>query len=172
MLKIDAEFLRLVDIPVDKLFNAVGVYVIWSGRAWVKPTYIGEGLIMRRLSDHMKNSDKCAKPISGLLAIIGDNSKKEYKFKAKILEQILLQISNEIDRFPNQNQQCGLKFLEKIIKRYGFIKVSVSGYDPLLDPYKAKMLKKKLIKVHYGKEYGNEICILHQYLKRSKKNIF
>jgi len=49
---IKAEFRRLDEHSLPSLIGAVGVYVMWDGQARARPTYFGEGTILKRLAEH------------------------------------------------------------------------------------------------------------------------
>ena len=49
MITLTAEFVRFADLHLRSLFGMVGVYVLWDSRAIARPTYIGEGNVLKRL---------------------------------------------------------------------------------------------------------------------------
>jgi len=83
---IKASFQRIVETILPDLIEAVGVYVIWDGQARARPTYIGEGTILKRLADH---SSRFAKPFDGYIAILGDTSSGTAKHEAEIVEAVV-----------------------------------------------------------------------------------
>jgi len=139
---INAKFRRLQDITLNDVYGAIGVYVLWSGNAMVRPTYIGEGSILKRFADH---SESFYWPITGVVAIM--DSKKP-KRDAEIIEALLLHIAYEIDRFPTKNKKSGKwKRINKIFRRHGVLRINITGYDPLLLPTRVPLKKKKLIEL-------------------------
>jgi hypothetical protein len=64
---IDACFRRLSEISIPDLLGEIGVYVLWSGRAKARPSYIGEGNVLSRLVNH---HDRFSKPFDGFAAVL------------------------------------------------------------------------------------------------------
>src|SRR5215510_16115796 len=83
-----AEFFRLDEVPLSSLIGAVGVYVIWDGKAQSRPTYVGEGTILERVGQH---ASRFTRPFDGYLAVLGDWSANRPKREAEILEACCLQ---------------------------------------------------------------------------------
>ena len=54
---IRVNFESLREVHLGNLFGACGVYVLWDSQAQARPTYIGEGNILKRLSDHWMRHD-------------------------------------------------------------------------------------------------------------------
>lgn len=70
-----AEFQRFRDVNLVELIGATGVYVIWDARAKARPTYIGEGNILKRITDHVKRHNRrFAHHWNGYVAIIAGTS--------------------------------------------------------------------------------------------------
>ena len=51
MYTIYANFQRSRDVDLTETIGATGVYVFWDARANARPTYIGEGNILKRFTD-------------------------------------------------------------------------------------------------------------------------
>ena len=51
---IRATFERMTEVTIDRLFGATGVYVLWAPRARARPSYLGEGYLLRRLSEQVR----------------------------------------------------------------------------------------------------------------------
>src|SRR5438132_6724667 len=101
---IKASFQRIVETILPDLIEAVGVYVIWDGQARARPTYLGEGTILKRLAEH---STRFALPFDGYIAILGDLSSRTAKRESEIVEALLLSVAYETDRLPFHNQAPG-----------------------------------------------------------------
>lgn len=57
-----------------------GIYVLWDAQAKARPTYVGEGNILKRLADHARRDDRrFAKPLDGYIAVISGSSDGVHK---------------------------------------------------------------------------------------------
>ncbi len=131
-----ADFLRLDEVPLSALIATVGVYVIWDGKARARPTYIGEGTILQRVAQH---ASRFTRPFDGYLALLGDWSGNRPKRDAEILEAVLLAVAEETDRLPTQNRSPGkMRAIHRVFRSHGTLRISVTGYDPLLIPGQAR----------------------------------
>jgi len=131
-----AEFFRLDEVPLSSVIGAVGVYVIWDGKAQSRPTYIGEGTILERVGQH---ASRFTRPFDGYLAMLGDWSTKQPKREAEILEAVLLAVASDTDRLPTQNRAPGkMREINRIFRSHGTLRIGVTGYDPLLIPGQAR----------------------------------
>lgn len=140
---IKAHFMRMSQVLVNELPKTVGAYVIWSGKAVARPTYIGEGVILSRLAEHAK---KFALPWEGVVAILGDGSRKQHKTDAEVVEALLLFCAEEVDRYPTRNTAVGKRAkAERVFKKHGVLRIRVTGQDPLLEPERPPMKGKKVI---------------------------
>ncbi len=161
MRTIRCEFIRLDDIRITKLLDAVGVYVIWDGQAQARPTYIGEGDIWSRLSEHR---DRFVRPFSGYAALLGERTTST-KRDSQIVEAALLEVAGQTDRFPPQNAKGGNgQGISRLFDHHGVLKITISGWDPFAPPEKGrKMQPGKLIE--YRLE-GDDITIYHEWRVR------
>jgi hypothetical protein len=76
-----AEFQRFRDINLVELIGAAGVYVIWDAHSKARPTYIGEGNILKRFTDHVKRDNRrFAHPWNGYVAIIAGSTRDVHKY--------------------------------------------------------------------------------------------
>jgi hypothetical protein len=163
MRSIKATFERLDEITLERAYGSVGVYVLWSGKSQLKPTYIGEGVILKRFAAHV---DNLPWPIDGILAILGDNTSTN-KTDAEILEAVLLDIAADIDRSPTKNQHPGKTGrVDDVFKRHGVMKIHITGYAPLLHPKNRPMLEKKIVELRQDM-YG-EVELIHPWKRRPK----
>jgi hypothetical protein len=139
MLSINAYFQRLNEISVADLFETIGTYVLWDSQAKVRPSYIGEGDLLSRLSSHYM---KFAKPLNGYVAVLGDWSRKYYKTDGEVVEAVLLVISKRIGCYPLHNRQRGsTTAIDKAFRYDRVVKVRVGGFDPFNAPLNAKPLR-------------------------------
>jgi len=99
---INAEFQRFRDINLVELIGASGVYVIWDARSKARPTYIGEGNILKRLVEH---AERFALPLDGYVAPLDGLTWQRDKADAEIIEVRLNEIDQEervmlVERVP------------------------------------------------------------------------
>jgi len=97
MLKIQAHFARITDVSLADIYDVIGVYVLWSGRAKAVPSYIGEGDVLTRFSSHMKRP-WAARPIDGVVAFLDAPTVHRLKTYSELLEAALLWVSGSVDR--------------------------------------------------------------------------
>jgi hypothetical protein len=131
---IDACFRRLSEISIPDLLGEIGVYVLWSGRAKARPSYIGEGNVLSRLVNH---HDRFSKPFDGFAAVLSraDVPWQRAKSNATIVETLLLHVAHDTDRAPAENLAPGsFRALDELFERHGTARVNVSGLDPLRAP--------------------------------------
>jgi len=148
---IEADFRRFSDIAVPNLFGAIGVYVLWRGRAIARPSYIGEGNILSRLVTHHGNLPNT---FDGFAAVLShpDISSQKSKANAEILEAILLWVSHDTDRAPSTNKAPGkLMAVDSIFRNHGTVRIKVSGMDPLRPPEESPLIRgTKVITLRYA----------------------
>jgi hypothetical protein len=138
MLEIQAHFQRLTDTTLSEVYDAIGVYVLWSGRATLRPSYIGEGNVLKRFVDHMGKS-WATRPLRGVMALMQEGTAKERKWKVETVESLLLYIAADVACFPSKNLSGGkVSGLEKLLRRQkgdvDALRVTISGQDPLMPP--------------------------------------
>ncbi|MFQ5779877.1 MAG: hypothetical protein ACE5HN_03710 [Nitrospiria bacterium] len=143
----------MTEVPFTELVRALGVYVIWDGRAKARPTYIGEGNILKRIA--VEHSKRFALPFDGYVSILGDEGYRAAKREAELIEALLLHASAHTDRYPSCNVAPGkLVTLERLFRQHGTVRVRVTGCDPLGIPWSSgKLPKAKVMQVedHHGK---------------------
>ena len=138
---IDADFHRFSDIFVPNLFGAIGVYVLWRGRAIARPSYIGEGNILSRLVKHHQNLSNTFDGFAAALSHPGITSRNA-KADAEIVEGMLLWVSGDTDRAPTENKAPGKYVaLDKLFRRHGTVRIKVSGMDPLRPPEERPIIR-------------------------------
>lgn len=163
MLTIKLRFIRLSEVSLADVYDEIGVYVLWSGKAKAVPSYIGEGNVLQRFNDHTKKS-WAARPIDGVIALI--NTKTRQKTYAELAETALLQVAKGINRAPkhNRNQGKPTAAMNKILKHQNHnvrtIRLVFSGRDPLRAPSTPPMKAKKWIVLRLFAE-GWEITECH-----------
>ena len=149
MYTIYAEFQRFRDVNLVELIGATGVYVIWDARAKARPTYIGEGNVLKRFTDHVKRDNRrFAHPWNGYVAIIAGSTRDVHKYESTVVERLMLDVAKETDRQPQVNVHPG--HVSRVLRfcRDEMLRIAVSGYDPLIPPSESKPLRKlKEIKV-------------------------
>src|SRR2546428_3850191 len=103
---VNLEFFSLETEPVAKLFGETGVYVLWSPYACDRPTYIGEGVILKRLSRHV---DWLTRGVTGLGAVtsLEGTNFRQAKIDAEIGEAVLLRIADDIGGYPTKTEIIG-----------------------------------------------------------------
>ena len=166
LITIHHEFRRLSDFGIDELLHAYGVYVLWGGKSKARPTYIGEGDIWPRLSQHR---NKFPRPIDGYATIVGNQKHVETKLETQIVEAVLLAIGKSKDRLPTQNQRQGnLQNLAPVIEEYGMLKIYIGGHDPFQEPGTARALSaKRVVSIFPNKE--GDIVMDHPWRLRKTR---
>jgi len=149
MYKIEVEFLKLHEISVSDFLRAVGVYVIWDAKAKARPTYIGEGNILKRFTDHVeRNGRTFAHPWDGYVAAIVGSTKSVHKEESKAVERLLLEVASAIDCRPKANIHPGHSSSVLHFCNCEQLRVAIYGYDPFLPPRTSKFLPRpKVINV-------------------------
>jgi len=141
--------------------------VIWDARAIARPTYIGEGNILKRFADHASRQEKkFARPVDGYLAILGERSVGYHKSHGCVVEYLLLRVAAETDRVPSINRHPGKATLVRFLcDREPTLRVAITGFDPFANPSRARMLpSRKEIKVWLGRE--EELQVEHDWNRR------
>ena len=141
MYTIYADFQRFRDINLADLIGATGVYVIWDARARARPTYIGEGNVLKRFTDHVKRDNRrFAHPWNGYVAIIAGRTRGVHKTESTVVERLLIDIAKATDRQPKVNVHPGHVNRVLAFCRDEMLRVAVSGYDPLIPPVESRPL--------------------------------
>lgn len=132
---INAKFRNLYDVSFGECLKEIGVYVLWSGHAQRRPTYLGEGHIVDRVATHMKSSDKpfsSSSTLDGCVAIMDDGSEQKRKGDAEIIECTLLRAAEYLDLVPTHNSASGKRAsLHRRGSRHETIRVNITGIHPL-----------------------------------------
>ena len=133
---VDVEFARLSDISVAFLLGRIGAYVLWDSRAKARPSYVGEGNILKRLVEHI---ERFALPLDGYVGPLNEPTWQRAKAHAEIVEALLLEVAYRTDRRPSVNVAPGkLRRLDAIFRSHGTLRVNVRGFDPLIPPRVAR----------------------------------
>jgi len=153
LLIINPTFERLSNVSVTRLLGCMGTYVIWDSQAKARPTYIGEGNVLKRLVLH---EGRFARPLDGYVALSEAETWQRAKSYAEILEAFLLKIAEATDRSPSVNRVAGkLRGLESIFRSHGTVRVNVRGFDPFQPPWAARRLAlAKIITVRDRSDVG------------------
>lgn len=131
---INVEFFSLETEPVAQLFGETGVYVLWSPFAHDRPTYIGEGILLKRLARHV---DWLTRGVTGLAAVTSLEVIRSRRAKkdAEIVEAVLLWIANAIGRYPTKNEAPGKgRRVDAVFLKDATLRINVRGYHPLRYP--------------------------------------
>jgi hypothetical protein len=153
---INAHFESLDVMPVTALFGAIGVYVLWSARAEVRASYMGEGVLIERFARHI---ERFGKTTSGYAAIMSDErSDSHRKSDAAILETILLHIGGLIDQRPVHNDADGRTngLVDHYNAGHKVVRINVTGYHPLR--WGTKLQVRTPLNVDLSK-HGDEVVI-------------
>lgn len=139
MLRIDCNFEKFNSVSLIDIIHKFAVYIIWDGKSKKRATYIGfSENVATRLYDHANSWLEF--PIDGYVAFFDE------KEEALLLEALLIDIGTEIDRLQDYNRQPGrLKLIEIFFKKYGKVKIYVSGFDPFTAPKASKEIQKQII---------------------------
>ncbi|MCL4750466.1 MAG: hypothetical protein KJ015_09910 [Myxococcales bacterium] len=135
---IRAHFEQLESVSIVDAYDEIGVYVLWSGKAAVRPSYIGEGNVLKRFVDHLAKG-WAARPLAGMMTLIPDGTAREAKWRALAIERVLLHIAGQVDRFPANNKNVGvMSGITKLVQRADHsvktVRFVFTGQDPLLAP--------------------------------------
>lgn len=134
MLTIDIMFEPLEEMPVAALFGAVGLYTVWASGATHRPTYLGEGIILDRISRHVK---RWRSDMLGAAAILTDESidRRGAKPRGTIAEAFLLELGELLDRKPLQNDAPGhTQRLYDAVEIHNVVRLNVRGLNPFMHP--------------------------------------
>ncbi len=135
---INAHFEKFTTAPVYSLLGSIGVYILWDRQAKARPTYIGEGNILKRLVEH---TNRFAAPLHGYVAVLDTDPWQRAKADAEIVEALLLAVANNTDRAPSTNVAPGkLRRIEDIFAAHGILRVNVRGFDPFSHPATSRPL--------------------------------
>lgn len=157
---INLEFVPFGKAAFSGLFRAIGVYVIWDAKNKIRPSYIGEGNILKRFAN--EHTDRFHRPINGYAAVLGEIDEKGVKSDAQICETLLLHVADATNRYPTCNVAEGfLKPIEEVFKRHGVLKVNIDGYNPFSNPKSARLLSHK--KVIDLRKQGAELGLTHDW---------
>ncbi len=174
MYTIQTDFQRFRDVDLTELIGATGVYVIWDAHAKARPTYIGEGNILKRFTDHVKRDNhRFAHPWNGYVAIIAGSTQDVHKTESTVVEHLILGVAKDTDRAPQVNVHPG--HASRVLRLCGdeTLRIAVSGYDPLMNPTESKVLRRaKEIKVWASDDRLNHYEFDHEWrLRRLRQPI-
>lgn len=135
MYTIRAKFEPFRDISLSELLGAVGVYIIWDAHAKARPTYVGEGNVLKRFTDHVERDGRAfARPWNGYIALIKGSTRNVHKEESRALERLLLDVARETDREPTVNAHPGSASCVLRFCRDEVLRVAVTGCDPFTNP--------------------------------------
>ena len=120
---IDANFRDIDETTVGELFGAIGTYVLWAPQASRRPSYIGEGQILRRFADeHIARFGAGAR---GRVTVMSEGSETRRKIDGEIVEAALFLLGEELELEPTHNRAPG-KW-----KGHNQVRINCSGVHPL-----------------------------------------
>jgi len=134
VLTLDTTFEPLHEIPVADLFGAVGVYTIWARGATHRPTYMGEGIILDRISKHVK---RWRTDMLGTAAILSDAGPHRDLAKpgGLLAEAFFLELGELLGRKPLQNDAPGhVQLLRTAVEIHNIVRINVRGLHPFMHP--------------------------------------
>lgn len=138
MYNIHLNFYSLSDWSVQELLGQRGVYVLWSSRAKERPSYIGEGYVLKRIADnHVRNFRA---NLEGVVATTGVYDPAAGKYEAEIAECVLLEVANHLDYAPTHNARAGhSRKLREFVEEHRTVRLAVRG----LHPFTGRAIKDK-----------------------------
>jgi hypothetical protein len=126
---IHAEFVPTASTPVDCLLGETGTYVLWSSRAYRRPSYIGEGNVLARMVKHVETYGS---KLTGVVAVLG-GTEKQRKAHGELLEATLFELAEQLQIPPTHNKAPGkmIRLFEKYVRGHNVVRFRLSGYHPL-----------------------------------------
>lgn len=135
MYVIDADFHDIFELSLGTSLAEIGVYVLWSDAAELRPSYVGEGRVVERIAAHLKDVDKpfiSSRALAGRVALFQDGNLKQRKRDAEILECTLLHVADRLGIKPRHNRAPGkLGAIYGRGKGHEVLRVNVRGSHPL-----------------------------------------
>ncbi|TAL36623.1 MAG: hypothetical protein EPN93_07305 [Spirochaetes bacterium] len=142
-------FEKFEDYDFRDILYGLGVYVIWDSKSKAKPTYIGEGDIWNRFTQHR---NRFAEPIDGYIALL-EGTTNVVKKQSQIIEAALLEVAKTIDLFPNHNKKNGnWNHIDKVFDKHGVLKIYFEGMNPFKNPasHNTPMKNRKEVRITYN----------------------
>ena len=128
---VNIDFVPFDEMSFGQVLKGVGVYVIWKRQAQGKPSYIGKGDILDRLSKH---DDRFAS-VDGYVGLLGTKDRKADDQDSCIVEALLLGVASQTDRWPTHNVKDGhWRTVDRAHRLHGLVRVGVCGCDPFGPP--------------------------------------
>lgn len=146
---IKAEFVSFSDATIHYLHKAIGVYVIWSSLDARHPKYIGRGKLLQRLADSEK---RCPSVWEGTVCVLGYGFDSAAEKEACILENTLLMIADQTNRFPRDNSAIEYKRAIKTILAHNQVRINFTGRNPLYPPNRSEMATRQQVTLFYDDE--------------------
>ena len=155
MYSITTDFYRFSEVNLADMIGATGVYVIWDARAIARPTYIGEGNILKRFTDHTRrDARRFPLPWDGYVALISGSTHAVHKSESLAVERLLLDVARDTERLPVANKNPGSAAAVLSFCKDELLRVAVRGFDPLMPPNQNRSLTRvKEIKAWVDDEY-------------------
>ncbi len=136
MYVIDAEFIDIWEVSLATCLSEIGVYSLWSdGAAHSRPSYIGQGNVVERISAHMRDDEKPfwnQSSIAGSIALLTGGPNTQRKADALVLELTLLEAAERLGVPPRHNRASGNRAaLYRRGESHQTIRINVRGRHPL-----------------------------------------
>lgn len=166
-----ADFQRFREVDLSELIGAVGVYVIWDAHAKARPTYIGEGNILKRFTDHAaRDGRRFSHPWNGYVSIISGSTYGVHKDEASTVERLLLDVARDTDRMPI-NTHPGSASAVRFLCRRETLRVVISRYDPLTPPAEGRPLS-RIKEIKAWNDGHDDYCFDHNWRFRRRRAAF
>src|SRR3989344_8588525 len=148
MKPIKAEFINFDEATIQYLHKAIGVYVIWSSSNARHPKYIGRGKLLQRLADSEK---RCPSTWEGTVCVLGYGADSAAEKEACIVENALLMIADQTNRFPKDNSHSAIECKSAIrtILTHNQVRINFAGRNPLYPPNRPKMSSRQSATLFY-----------------------
>jgi hypothetical protein len=158
---IQAEFVPTKLAPVDYLLGETGTYVLWSSRAYRRPSYIGEGNVLARMVKHVETFGA---KLTGVVAVLAEGSDKQRKAHGELLEATLFEVAEALEIPPTHNKAPGkmIRLFEKFGLGHNVIRFRLSGYHPLR--FDTRMPGRATVEWRFeGPEHSPELILRHPW---------
>ena len=169
MHSIHVRFESIDEVSIGQIFGAYGVYVLWRPSARVGPSYIGEGVLFKRLAEHVRWATPNAR---GVVAVLGIPSsaaeRRALKRDGEIVEAILIDVARTTRRGATRNEQAGKDTgLRKLFRRHGIVRIHIDGRHPFRRPgSSASLLPRKQVMTLWMEKEEDSVYLDHPFRSR------
>lgn len=158
---INADFVPTASTPVDYLLGETGTYVLWSPRAYRRPSYIGEGNILARMVKHVETYGSM---LTGVVAVLNEGSEAKRKAHGELLEATLFALAEALEIPPTHNKAPGkmIRLFEKYASGHNVVRFRLSGFHPLR--FDTRIPGKATVEWRFeGSEHTAELTLRHPW---------